>query len=313
MNKNNSYTIVSLLLLICLSICGKAQIDETRYNAGKNTFRTLCSSCHSVHKEILGPQLGSITKKRNTEWLINFIRNSQHVIKSGDAYSDSLFKRFNQQQMPAFKKLSDTDIKSILYYIETESLQGREYTHSDTDIPLPANGSSITQGKAEFIEHCSKCHFIHHESYYAPALGSVTKRHSRAWLIDFIHNSQRVIKSGDPYAQNLFNAFDKHVMVSMEFMEKNEINAILDYIEYESTAGTAPATVDGKKMPQQAKDSFSDEVAKHAPLPIETIRGMHLFMGVLICISALALLILAYVTALFIKKYNDSRTNSLAD
>jgi mono/diheme cytochrome c family protein len=177
--------------------------------------------------------LGSIAKKKEESWLIPFIQNSQAVIKSGDVYAQALFKKFNNQEMPSFEHLTKEDIQSILYYLEIESVQTSEHI-DDVDILSVAN-SSVIKGKQEFSEHCSTCHFIHKESTYAPSLGSVTKRHSREWLVSFIQNSQKKIQGGDPYAQHLFNQFDQHIMTKMDFMSLDEINSILDYIEYTST------------------------------------------------------------------------------
>lgn len=214
-----------------------AQKDSDRYETGKKYFRTLCSSCHSVHQEIYGPMLGSISKKKEENWLIQFIQNSQEVIRSGDPYAGELFNRFDNQTMPSFEQLTTEDIQSILYYLEVESIHPSEHLEDSEILSIP--NSTIIKGKQEFIEHCSSCHFIHTESTFAPALGSVTKRHSREWLISFIQNSQKKIQKGDPYAQHLFNEFNEHVMTKMEFLSVKEINAVLDYIEYASTLNVA--------------------------------------------------------------------------
>ncbi|HSY61162.1 MAG TPA: c-type cytochrome [Cytophaga sp.] len=214
-----------------------AQKDSIHYEIGKTYFRTYCSSCHSIHQEIYGPMLGSISKKKEEPWLVSFIQNSQNIIKSGDTYAQDLFERFNNQVMPSFEHLSQRDIQSILYYIEIESIQASEHMN-DTDIPS-TNNASIIQGKQEFLEHCSACHFIHKESTFAPALGSATKRHSREWLISFIQNSQKKIQNGDSYAQHLFNQFDKHVMTKMNFLSTEEIYSILDFIDFASTTNSA--------------------------------------------------------------------------
>ena len=229
------------ILLILNSHVVHGEKDSVSYQIGKTYFRTLCSSCHSAHQEVYGPMLGSIAKKKQESWLIPFIQNSQDVIKSGDPYAKALFEQFNNQIMPSFKQLSKDDIRSILYYLEIESTEQSEH-FNDPDISLTNNNTIIT-GKQEFIEHCSTCHFIHKESTYAPALGSVTKRHSREWLLSFIQNSQKKIQGGDPYAQHLFNQFDQHVMTPMDFLSPEEIYAVLDYIEY---ASTMDATYKGK-------------------------------------------------------------------
>lgn len=266
--KIHGHTILFSLYCILNSFFCAAQKDSIIYASGKKIFRTYCSSCHSTHQEIYGPMLGSISKKRTEPWLIAFIQNSQEVIRSGDPYAKALFEKFNNQVMPSFKELSEEDIKAILYYLEYESIHPSSYLN-DAAISSTTN-SSILKGKQEFTEHCATCHFIHKESSFAPALGSVTKRHDRAWIISFIHNSQKVIKDGDPYAKNLYEQFDRHVMTSMDFLEDEEINSILDYIEY---ASTVDASYTGKINKTEYKKEARKQIIHtlHSPAMLSVL------------------------------------------
>jgi mono/diheme cytochrome c family protein len=209
--------------------------DSTQYFIdGRETFRSHCSVCHSVHKEIVGPALGSITKKRSEQWLISFIRNSQAVITSDDDYAKFVYKQFNQTVMPAFHELSENEMQEILYYLKRESLYPEEPVRNEVDI-LNCYNAKVLSGKKIFQNQCANCHYLQKENEReGPALGSVTKRRPRPWLMAFIKNSQHVIKSGDPYAVGLYNAFDKRIMVPMEFLSDQDINSILDYIEFAS-------------------------------------------------------------------------------
>ena len=255
------------MFLIFISFGLYAQKKSETYEIGKTYFRTHCSSCHGVHEERYGPMLASISKKRNTGWLVSFIHNSQTVIKSGDLYANELFEKFNRQTMPSFEHLSEKDIEAILYYIEIESLQPGEYLN---DSHMPAGSSeAVLNGKQEFLDHCSMCHFIHKESDFAPALGSVTKRHSREWLISFIRHSQGKIQGGDLYAIDLYNSFDKHLMTRMEFLDAEEINSILDYIEFESTVNVAYAgKINKDQYKKQAVALIKETSNKYNVVPI---------------------------------------------
>lgn len=257
-----TFLVASLLILNTTRLYG--QKDSAKYKTGQTFFRELCSSCHSAHQEIYGPMLGSITKKRKTEWLIPFIQNSQAVIKSGDAYAQALFEKYEHQIMPPFKELSADDIQAILYYLELESIQPGEY-FNDADI-ASAKDSNVIKGKQEFLDHCSMCHFIHKESDFAPALGSVTKRHSREWLISFIQNSQKKIKGNDAYAKHLFEQFNENVMTSMDFIPVDEINSILDYIEFASTIDPTYKEELNKKVYKNQAIRQIQDVAERFPV-----------------------------------------------
>jgi mono/diheme cytochrome c family protein len=181
--------------------------------------------------------LASITKKKSRTWLTRFIRNSQDVIASGDVYANLLYRNYNHV-MPSFAELSDDDIHDILNYLESNSTSVINEMAMDNEIMQNSN-PEILYGRQLFRQQCASCHSIYHESY-GPALGSVTKRLPKAWLIPFVRNSQKVIEGGDPYALPLFNSFNHRIMVSMDFLNDEQINSILTYIEFASTLNYSP-------------------------------------------------------------------------
>lgn len=201
---------------------------------GKKTFETYCGACHSIHYEIAGPALASITKKRSITWLHAFIKNSQNVIASGDKYANHLAEQYGHMVMPSFK-LSDEEITNVLLYIKKESVLPCTQLDERQETKNISEGSNkdILHGQDLFRNQCSSCHAVHNENY-GPALASVTKRRPTKWLVDFIKNSQRVIKTGDSYSAHIFEKFDKKIMVSMEFLSESEIHDILSYIDFAS-------------------------------------------------------------------------------
>ncbi len=85
-------------------------------------FKQNCAACHSIGKgRLVGPDLSDVHKRRTESWLLNFIKSSQTVIKSGDQTADSLFRAYNQILMPDQTTLSSGDIKDILIYIKSKS------------------------------------------------------------------------------------------------------------------------------------------------------------------------------------------------
>ncbi len=78
----------------------------------------VCSACHQIGKgRLIGPDLKGVTERKDREWLIKFIRNSQEVIQSGDAYAVKLFEDYNKIPMPP-NNLTDEEINTLLDYIE---------------------------------------------------------------------------------------------------------------------------------------------------------------------------------------------------
>jgi len=92
-----------------------------RIEEGQQLFSHYCYQCHAVGMQKFGPALASVYNRHGTMWLLNFIKNSQSVIASGDEYANFIYERYNNMVMPNFEFLSDEEIRSILAYVKEES------------------------------------------------------------------------------------------------------------------------------------------------------------------------------------------------
>jgi mono/diheme cytochrome c family protein len=88
---------------------------------GKVLFSTRCASCHNVNKALTGPALAGLDERRSMEWIANFIRSSQAMVKAGDKDAIAVYEQFNKIPMPDHPDLSDDHIKSIVEFIKSES------------------------------------------------------------------------------------------------------------------------------------------------------------------------------------------------
>lgn len=103
---------------------------------GEKIFKANCASCHRVDdKKMTGPGLQGVfdrVPEPQEEWLKAWIRNSQKVIASGDAYAVELFNQYNKTIMPSMEHLSDADLDALLAYIKNPPVKKEETASTET-------------------------------------------------------------------------------------------------------------------------------------------------------------------------------------
>lgn len=115
---------------------------------GKTLFNANCTACHAINDKVVGPALKDVHKRREEAWLLKWIKNSQALIKSGDATAVQLYKENNNVLMTSFETLSDNQIKSIVAYVKAESEAPAAAVVASV---APAAASSATQTNWESI------------------------------------------------------------------------------------------------------------------------------------------------------------------
>jgi mono/diheme cytochrome c family protein len=99
--------------------------------------------------------------------------------------------------------------------------------------------ADITAGAALFKANCKSCHAID-KDVIGPKLQGVTGRApSIPWIINWVHNSSKVIASGDQYAADLFAKY-KSQMTAFSNLTEPQIMQILAYVE--APVAAAPTT-----------------------------------------------------------------------
>ena len=99
---------------------------------------------------------------------------------------------------------------------------------------IPTEPGAIKAGETLFNANCRACHAVDRK-LVGPALAGVEGRApSIQWIIDFVHNSSRVIASGDEYAVKLYNEYNKTQMTAFTSLKDEDIMNILAYVKAES-------------------------------------------------------------------------------
>lgn len=110
------------LLAIALLFSTGASIYAQDATNGEKLFKANCTACHALDKEMIGPALGGVVARLEseqglgTDWLHKWIKDNVALRESGDAYANEIFAKYNNTLMQQFPNLSDSDIDDILEY-----------------------------------------------------------------------------------------------------------------------------------------------------------------------------------------------------
>ena len=103
------------------------------------------------------------------------------------------------------------------------------------------NSVNAQDGKTLFQTNCASCHQVH-KKLTGPALAGVEERWpNKKNLYAWIRNSAAFLKTGDVYANNLYNEYNKVAMNQFTALTDKEIDALLGYIKSVPAPGTGPA------------------------------------------------------------------------
>lgn len=124
---------------------GGISTDAAIIAQGKDIFEGNCQQCHAVHEEVVGPKLSGVYERQSIDWLINFIKYPQKTIESGDEHAVQLYAQY-KQYMPNHDFLKDSEIQSILSYIQDQTNKGPAKaavaTTSSEDNEVESNNST---------------------------------------------------------------------------------------------------------------------------------------------------------------------------
>ncbi|KAB1069688.1 c-type cytochrome [Tamlana haliotis] len=130
---------------------------------------------------------------------------------------------------------------------------------------LSAQEGDAAKGKSLFNANCAACHQLD-KKMTGPALRHVETRLAdaegldRDWLHSWIRNSSGMIKSGDSYANKVYNEYGGAAMTAFPQLSDEDINNILAYTAEEKKAAPVPAAGVGPAAAAGASDGISNEL-----------------------------------------------------
>lgn len=160
---------------------------------------------------------------------------------------------------------------------------------------IPTEAEAIAAGEVLYQQNCKTCHNVQ-TKLIGPALKNVYDRRELPWIIKFVQNSTKVIQSGDEYAVNLYEEYNKTMMTTFDFLTAEDVTNIMAYIKDQTdnppVAAAAPATgTDGTA------------VAQPAGVPVAYLNAI-IVIGVILLV---ALLIIMFMIVRTLGKYINLR------
>jgi mono/diheme cytochrome c family protein len=175
------------------------------------------------------------------------------------------------------------------------------FAQADSTKKADAGGAiegNLEVGKRLWEGNCTSCHAATAEVVVGPGLKGILERRTIEWLIPWVKNSQAVIKSGDKYAVDLFNKYNKAVMTSFNFKD-DEIKSIFAYVKTIENG-------DPNKKPDAATTTTGGETPKTGGA--DNSGYFNLMLGILVVVLSLifaVLMVMLSMVSKFLKQRED--------
>ena len=90
-------------------------------------------------------------------------------------------------------------------------------------------GQDYAKGKQLFNTHCAACHKMD-KKLVGPALNTIVARQGKDWTKEWIYNNNALRASGDAYAIQIWEEYNKAAMPGYQFLKDEELNDIVEYL-----------------------------------------------------------------------------------
>ena len=93
------------------------EINQNQAQSGKKLFNQLCTSCHMIKEESIGPAIKGILDRRSPEWIMNMILNPTEMLQE-DPIAKKLLVEYNNEYMYN-QNLIEDEAREIIEYFRT--------------------------------------------------------------------------------------------------------------------------------------------------------------------------------------------------
>ena len=90
------------------------KVNISMANSGEKLFNQLCTSCHIINEDYIGPAISGILDRRSPEWIMNMILNPIQMLEE-DPIAIELLEKYNFEYMYN-QNLLEEEAREILEY-----------------------------------------------------------------------------------------------------------------------------------------------------------------------------------------------------
>ena len=94
-----------------------SSIDLSMASSGEKLFNQLCTACHMIKEESIGPSISGILDRRSPEWVMNLLLNPNQMLEE-DPIAKDLLVQYNNIYMYN-QNLIEEEAREILEYFRT--------------------------------------------------------------------------------------------------------------------------------------------------------------------------------------------------
>ena len=90
------------------------KVNISMANSGEKLFNQLCTSCHVINEDYIGPAMSGILDRRSPEWIMNMILNPIQMLEE-DPIAIELLEQYDFEYMYN-QNLLEEEAREILEY-----------------------------------------------------------------------------------------------------------------------------------------------------------------------------------------------------
>ncbi len=114
-NREITYSISNKGVGPIINVTLEDKLNISMANSGEKLFNQLCTSCHMINEDYIGPRMSGIIDRRSPEWIMNMILNPIQMLEE-DPIAIELLKEYNFEYMYN-QNLLEEEAREILEYL----------------------------------------------------------------------------------------------------------------------------------------------------------------------------------------------------